>query len=371
MGATKWTDEAIRAEAAKYLMRSDWVKFSNSSYVIARKRSIEFFESCCAHMVKKIRTHSDADLLAMALKYKSKMEWRDADKSAYDTAAKRDIFAACCSHMPKWAKKESKWNLESIKAQSNRFKTKSEWQKCHYASYVAAQKMGLIDLCSAHTVPAPRSDRIWTREALLKDALKYPNKVEWAKNNKAAIKAARQYGHYQECVSHMVALKRPNGHWNYDTAKSSAAAFNSRKEWETNCSGAYCWAQEKGLIDELCTHMEFKPPSENNVIYIWKAERELFNGESVYKIGMTSARLGKRRIKKVEKDSKFKATVIALVQVSGRATLVERKLLALGQDPKYMAFDGSTEFRALSDEQLQQALDILNQHAVEELAIAA
>lgn len=61
-----------------------------------------------------------------------------------------------------------------------------------------------------------------------------------------------------------------------------------------------------GIIEEIRQHME-RPLSDRDTVYIWRAVNERYNGNSVYKIGITSARLGKQRITEVTKASGSKA----------------------------------------------------------------
>jgi len=101
------------------------------------------------------------------------------------------------------------------------------------------------------------------------------------------------------------------------------------------------------------------PTSDNNVIYIWEAIDEFFNGEQVYKIGVTSARLGEARIHQCAKKSGKDANVLILENVNGKATDIEAEILKLGEDPKYIECDGYTEFRALNNDDLDKALDLI------------
>ena len=43
----------------------------------------------------------------------------------------------------------------------------------------------------------------WTKEAVLKDAMKYKYKIDWKKNSSGARGAARKGGYYDEAVRHM------------------------------------------------------------------------------------------------------------------------------------------------------------------------
>ena len=49
-----------------------------------------------------------------------------------------------------------------------------------------------------------------------------------------------------------------NRRWTYDIIKEEASKYSSRREFELGCDGAYQAALRKGIIDEVCSHMELK-----------------------------------------------------------------------------------------------------------------
>jgi hypothetical protein len=214
--------------------------------------------------------------------------------------------------------------------------------------------------------------KYWAKKDLLAEALKYSTRKEFEVGSKSAHSVARARGKefYESCCEHMVAQFR---YWTDDSIRAEALKYSTRSEFSRGSKGACvaAGARGKAFYESCCQHMVDASRSDNDTVYIWKAEGAFYMGDAVYKIGVTSARLGMRRIKIVEKESNFKATVIALIKVSARANLIEKKLLALGRNPKYMGFDGVREFRAMNDAELQQALDILNQHAAQDELLAA
>lgn len=87
----------------------------------------------------------------------------------------------------------------------------------------------------------------------------------------------------------------------------------------------------------------------NDAIYIWKALDHQYEGEQVYKVGITSARLSTQRIKHVSQKSKIKFELLILSEVDVPATDLERILLNVGANPQYEGFVGSTEFGRVLD----------------------
>ena len=51
--------------------------------------------------------------------------------------------------------------------------------------------------------------------------------------------------------------------------------------------------------------------------------------------------------------------IIVLAKVKAQASQIEMKLLELGVNPKYEGFNGSSEFRALTNDELDAALFLI------------
>ncbi len=97
--------------------------------------------------------------------------------------------------------------------------------------------------------------------------------------------------------------------------------------------------------------------SDNDIIYLWKAKEIYFQKKPVYKIGITSKRLGTERIKTVSLTSGFDFEIL-LFRNSKRAKYLESQMLKIGDIPDFEKFDGCTEFRALDDLELKFVLEI-------------
>ena len=210
---------------------------------------------------------------------------------------------------------------------------------------------------------------MWTDEALKLDALKYKTRKEWQRNSPGAYSTARNRGLLDACCGHMNAVYIS---WTADMLKADALKYKTRFEWRRESSGAYCAAFNRGLLDTCCAHMERGFCStDNDAVYIWKAIGQFFNGEQVYKIGVTSSRLGEIRVLQCADKADFEAEIVILANVNGKATEVEKYLLAIGADPKYVGFNGASEFRAMTDEQLAQAVRLVSEATQETLKEAA
>jgi len=96
----------------------------------------------------------------------------------------------------------------------------------------------------------------------------------------------------------------------------------------------------------------------NDIIYLWK------NQDGAYKIGVTSKRAGRSRIWKVAREGHMQAEIIYYEEVED-AIVVEKQLLKCGTKVHFKyKFDGSTEFRYLSEEDLEEVTNIIKKYKV-------
>lgn len=112
------------------------------------------------------------------------------------------------------------------------------------------------------------------------------------------------------------------------------------------------------------------PQSDNDAIYLWKVIGEFRNGVQVYKVGITSARLGDQRIREVAKTHGFDFEIEILAKTIGKATDLEGECLKIGTKLTDIIGDGATEFRALTELELRQVKRLMLWGTEEDLLAA-
>ncbi|QNJ55308.1 hypothetical protein vBValMR11Z_382 [Vibrio phage vB_ValM_R11Z] len=174
-----------------------------------------------------------------------------------------------------------KWTLGLLKEDALKYKTRGEWQKKSRSGYDAAHKRGLLDECCCHMTALVKPRGYWTLERLKEDALKYQTRNEWHKNSSGAYSAAHYHGLIDECCSHMTTTRKASGYWTLERLKEDALKYKTRREWAKNSSGAYSAAQQRGIIDECCSHMKTNVKNlSKRCIY------RIYSGNEIY-IGLT------------------------------------------------------------------------------------
>lgn len=306
-------------------------------------------------MSRKPNAVTVENLIAIAAKYKTKKEFRQQDASNYSNMVRHKAIDVCCAHMKELRKPDGYWTLERCKAEAAKYNSQAEWRKSSDASVQIAHKNGWIRECTAHMQITQKPYGYWTAEKCLEASKPYKNSQEWKDSDKHSYDAAIRLGVLAECKAHM-SRKYPDAllKWDKESCLASAKKYNTVADWKRAEAGAYKRARELGYKTECIAHMEDRRPSDNDAIYCWKAVGLTYNGKQVYKVGVTSARLGNQRIQMVAAKARIEYEIVFLLGGFGCATDIEDEMLLIGDDPLYCDMDGATEFRALSDEQLEQ-----------------
>lgn len=191
----------------------------------------------------------------VALKYKSRSEWAKACPS-YSYASKNGWLDECTQHMIRKHRPNGYWTLERCKEDALQFDSTYDWAKHSLSGYATAKNNGWLDECRSHMVVTRRPDGYWTLETCKEDALKYLTKRDWEKYNKSAFSIAVKKGWYKECTSHMLLLQKPNGYWNLTKCKEEALKYKTRTEWMKSNGASYQAAFKKGWVNECTHHMK-------------------------------------------------------------------------------------------------------------------
>ena len=102
----KWTDESLAAEAKKYKTLGDFLKYSPSAYMTAKRRKI--FEEITQHMFAGRFTWTPKMVADAAARYETRGEFFKNERSAYSAAVRMEILEEVTAHMPRYAGKGQK-----------------------------------------------------------------------------------------------------------------------------------------------------------------------------------------------------------------------------------------------------------------------
>lgn len=289
---------------------------------------------------------------AEALKYETKSAFELGASSAYRIGKRNKWFDQICGHMVSGKRKPRKWSFEQCRSEALKYETRSEFRKNAASGYQAAHENKWLDQICGH-MHKPDLTKHWTFDRCQEEALKYETKSAFERGTRGAYNAARKKDWLDQICGHMLDVYKPRGHWTFERCQAEALKYETRKSFELGTISAYQTARRNGWLDQICTHMVDGSPSDGNCFYLWLVVGAFFNGLPVYKFGVTSIRLHLGRIKQVAKAGGFEYNLVLWAPVANAYDL-EAKVKAMGASPQYTGFNGCTEFRALTEEEVGQ-----------------
>lgn len=254
----------------KYYKISDFKKNNPKEFRVAKRRGL--LETITTHMTNDLRTRrgiiwntrwSYELLKEEALKYETRIEFKNKNKSAYSAALERNILDEICSHMEYLA---YPWTEKELEEEAKKYDTRSDFSQNNGAAYSSATRKGILDRICSHMNPIFHKD--YTHEELMLEAKKYTTRAEFMDKNISAWKAAYRRGILEEICSHMRLLKRLP--YTYEELKDISSKYDTRSVFQEKEPGAYSSAQDKDILDDICINM--KRPSNTS-----RPEKELFD----------------------------------------------------------------------------------------------
>ncbi|MEO4005017.1 hypothetical protein [Flavobacterium sp. CAU 1735] len=293
-----WTLDKCKNEALKYNNRSDFVRYSCSAYHRAIKDG--YLDQICTHMTsrwKPYRFWSFDQCQKEALKYKTKIEFKTNNSSAYSLSLKRGWITSICSHMeaignihkrlvyayefPNKAvyvgltcnkKRRQLQHLQYRKSPVYKYSLKTKLTPIYKSiskTYITAERAQKLEdktienyksngwqiLNSVKAGALGWSNRKWTFEKCQVEALKYKTRSDFQNNSRRAYSAAHRNNWMQIC-DHMVYRRLPKGTWTYESCKQAALLCKNRSEFRSKFIGAVRKANEEGFYEEIVSHLK-------------------------------------------------------------------------------------------------------------------
>jgi hypothetical protein len=91
------------------------------------------------------------------------------------------------------------WTKEAVIADALKFNLLKDWRNCGNAAYQIAHKNGWAKEATAHMARSQKPKSYWTKERVLEDAKKYKSKMEWFRSSQSAWATAQRNGWLDEC----------------------------------------------------------------------------------------------------------------------------------------------------------------------------
>lgn len=305
--------------------------------------------------------------------YPTRNQLRRKDKQGYRLAAKHGV-------LPAPGEVKLPLTLDELKMRASHHPHRTSFKRNDQSAYDSAKRQGFLDELFGPVIKVVAKPKAPPKPRVKKEPkpkLPHGGQVKWTEpaiRNAAAVvdRITAMPKSAQNRLLKMPALSlelfpTPASSMLSDEEFISRAKVKHGNKFDYS-KVRYNGTQEKVLIS-CPDHGEFwqRPAShleghgcarcwkfDNNAFYMKRAEGCWFNGHPVFKVGVTSARLGNRRLIQQERKSGIKHRVeVPPTELVGFATVVEGFALGLGHNPGYLGFDGCTEYRAYSDEDVQ------------------
>ena len=146
-----WTLENCIADAQKYKGRGEWSHKSPSAYVSAKKNN--WLHLCTAHMEYQKTPDGYWTLERCkedALKYNGRKEWAKNSPAAVDAAHDNGWKDECCAHMKRLKVPISTYTKEEVLATALKYKSRNEWHKNSNGTLRAAKLNGWYEIATSH-----------------------------------------------------------------------------------------------------------------------------------------------------------------------------------------------------------------------------
>lgn len=107
----------------------------------------------------------------------------------------------------------------------------------------------------------------WNKEKVLIESIKYKHRVDFLRGSSKAYRAAQNLNILQEVCSHMEYKKPGKTYWNEERIKLEALKYNKKLDFQIKSNGAYAAARKLGIIVSVCSHMKHKNHNIKESIY--------------------------------------------------------------------------------------------------------
>lgn len=249
------------------------------------------------------------------------------------------------------------WNLDRCKEEALKYTQRSKFEKGCGSAYMTSMKNGWLDIVCSHMISPQKKSGHWTVERCIAEAKKYSTASEFMNGSSGAYDASVRLGVYTECSAHMKSPQKPKKYWSKKKCLLEAMKFSCRSDFAKSSAYAYQKCIAFGCLEDACRHMD-RPKSDSNIFYIWKTSHFSSDGVPVYKIGVTSKRLGMKRINHCKGSLSSKNAEVIIYKEDENSRNIEAQVKEIGSAWGKIKGNGYTELRVMDDADLKKALNI-------------
>lgn len=154
------------------------------------------------------------------------------------------------------------WTKEKVLKEALKYTRRQDFNKNSKSAYSRASKDGYLAEACKHM-----EDDKWTREKLLDVARKYDSLSDFQRKENGAYQYSLKSGLKEEATSHMERAIKPPGYWDKERVSKEAKKYKYRTEFMRSCGSAYNKALNEGWLDEICLHMNTEADGYKHSVY--------------------------------------------------------------------------------------------------------
>lgn len=234
-----WEKESVFQESKKYTNRTDFKKYSNGAYNVARENKWNG-DMPWLLLKKKESGYWDVkeNVIAEAKKYRTRQEFMKHSSGAYHACLRNGWLNEVIERAT------NRYTKEDIFEIAKQYTTKKEFTKDYGYLYKVCKENGYFDemywLLDLH--------KQWkTKEDVFIAARECKNRLEFQKKYKGAYDKAR----FNNWLNEMTWFETKRHKWTFEELLEVSRKFNSNKEFNKGCHSAYAFAYKKGYIKKI------------------------------------------------------------------------------------------------------------------------
>jgi predicted GIY-YIG superfamily endonuclease len=241
----KWTHEKCREEALKYNTKIDFKNNCKSAYRSALKN--KWKDEICSHMINVGHKYKRCiyafefsnNYVYVGLTYNAN---KRKNEHLIDKNSQVYKYITLTKIEPIFYKLTDYIDVEEAKIKEEEFIKRYKKENWNILNKAKSGGLGTGSI-------------FYSREKCLELALKYTKASEFAKNNSSAYSSAQKHKWLDEIYSHMENINHSPGYWTKENCQIEALKYKTRTEYAKNNMSAYNKSIKEKWIDDICKHM--------------------------------------------------------------------------------------------------------------------
>jgi hypothetical protein len=148
------------------------------------------------------------------------------------------------------------WTKDAVIKDASKYKTLAEWYRNSGSAYVICCRNKWNDEACAHMTRTKQRNGYWTARRIIAESKKYQTTGEWRRANSASYSVAKK----AHLVPGNMRREKIHSQWTKAKIQKVASQCKTRGELRSTFPSAYTIAATRNWLDDVCSHMLNKAP---------------------------------------------------------------------------------------------------------------